>query len=210
MSDNGSGVLQIGINDAHEVVVNLPHDMTGHIVFSPQQARGLADTLIRKAVEAEAEHRAKLEAARIAAVPPVDRSKVCTTSGAPADQVRAEQTEKTGQHGAYIVLCADERAKGFVRPYRDAYKHVGQRLGCDDYKRPEGVMGGVCLNCGHTQPDHVQRNGACNAVTTMGRALSETYARDPKFYGSTFCVNCNRHLPVAEFIWTADGQQVGS
>jgi len=44
----------------------------------------------------------------------------------------------------------------------------------------------------------------------MGRALSETYARDPTFYGATFCVHCNKHLPVAEFVWTADGLQVGS
>lgn len=50
----------------------------------------------------------------------------------------------------------------------------------------------------------------CRGVTTMGRSLSETYARDPKFYSHTFCVNCNKHLPVEEFVWTADGQQVGS
>ena len=55
-----------------------------------------------------------------------------------------------------------------------------------------------------------RRVGGCRGVTRMGRALSETYARDPKFYGATFCVNCNKHLPVAEFVWTADGQQVGS
>jgi hypothetical protein len=30
----------------------------------------------------------------------------------------------------------------------------------------------------------------CGAETTMGSALSETYARDPKFYGGTFCCRC--------------------
>jgi hypothetical protein len=109
------------------------------------------------------------------AVPPVDRSKACTTTGEPVAKVRAEQTEATGQHKGYVVLCEDERKKGFVRPYRDEYKHL-----------------------------------TCGSVTSMGRALSETYARDPKFYGATFCVNCNRHLPVSEFVWTADGQAVGS
>ncbi len=112
-------------------------------------------------------------------VPPLDEepkpAALCTTSGEPVAKVRAEQTEATGQHKSYIVLCEDERKKGFVRPYRDAYKHL-----------------------------------TCGSVTTMGRALSETYARDPKFYGMTFCVNCNKHLPVAEFVWTADGEQVGS
>jgi hypothetical protein len=107
--------------------------------------------------------------------PPVDRSALCTTNGQPVDVVRANQTASTGQHDGYIVLCEDERKKGFVRPYRDAYRH-----------------------------------NTCGTITTMGRALSETYARDPSFYGATFCVNCNKHLPVAEFVWTADGARVGS
>lgn len=28
---------------------------------------------------------------------------------------------------------------------------------CDDYSRPEGVMGGPCLHCGRSQPEHVHR-----------------------------------------------------
>lgn len=121
--------------------------------------------------------------------------KLCTTNGQPVAEVRASQTNETGQHEAYIVLCPDERAKGFVRPYRDSYKHVGrsEELVSDDGTTFQGP-----------------RIGGCSSVTTMGRALSETYARDPTFYGATFCVNCNRHLPVAEFVWTADDQQVGS
>lgn len=104
-----------------------------------------------------------------------DQPKLCTTTGESVEKVRAEQTEPTGQHKGYVVLCPDERAKGFVRPYRDSYKHA-----------------------------------TCGAVTTMGLALSETYARNPQFYSATFCVHCNRHLPVAEFVWMVDGEQVGS
>lgn len=175
MSDNGPGSLEVGTNDAHEVVVNLPRDMTGHIVFSPQQARSLADTLLRKAVDAERAHREQLETARVAALPTVDRSKLCTTNGKPVDEVRRSQTNATGQHDGYIVLCDEERGKGFVRPYRDRYQHR-----------------------------------TCGGVTTMGRSLSETYARDPSFYGATFCCHCNAHYPVAQFTWTADGAVVGS
>jgi len=58
--------------------------------------------------------------------------------------------------------------------------------------------------------DQRDLESGCGSVTTMGRALSETYARDPTFYGATFCVSCNKHYPVAEFTWTADGMQVGS
>src|SRR3954467_6361571 len=115
-----------------------------------------------------------------------DGQKMCTTTGEPVEKVRAEQIETAGQHKSYIVLCPDERAKGFVRPYRDKYKHAGrlQQLVDDAGADP-----------------HQVRTGGCGTVTTMGRALSETYARDPKFYGATFCCGCNRHLPVAEFVW---------
>ena len=44
----------------------------------------------------------------------------------------------------------------------------------------------------------------CGSVTTMGQAIAETYARDPHFYGATFCVHCGKHRPVGadgEFVW---------
>lgn len=88
---------------------------------------------------------------------------------------RGVDSEKTDQHDIYLVLSEEERAKGFVRPYRDAYRHE-----------------------------------ECGTVTTMGRALSETYARQPSFYGATYCVRCRKHLPVGEFRWDADGTEVGS
>lgn len=50
----------------------------------------------------------------------------------------------------------------------------------------------------------------CRVVTTMGRALAETYARDPKFYGATYCVACRMHLPVSEFFWDGTTERVGS
>lgn len=50
----------------------------------------------------------------------------------------------------------------------------------------------------------------CGAVTTMGLALCETYARDPGFYGATYCCSCKRHALVGEFRWDEDGEVVGS
>src|SRR4051794_28814803 len=47
----------------------------------------------------------------------------------------------------------------------------------------------------------------CGAVTTMSLPIAETYARDPHFYGATFCVSCSKHLPVGpdgEFVWDID------
>ena len=62
---------------------------------------------------------------------------------------------------------------------------------------------------------------ACGTVTTMGQAIAETYARDPKFYGGTFCCRCGKHFPlrywdkekdavVEAFLWEPDGTPVGS
>jgi hypothetical protein len=53
----------------------------------------------------------------------------------------------------------------------------------------------------------------CGTVTTMGFTIAETYARDPKFYGATFCCTCGDHFPVGEdgqFIWLDDGSKVGT
>jgi len=65
---------------------------------------------------------------------------------------------------------------------------------------------------------HAVELGGCGGVTTMGLVLAETYARQPTFYGATFCVACSRHRPVGpdgEFYWlTAAGgatsQKVGT
>jgi hypothetical protein len=49
----------------------------------------------------------------------------------------------------------------------------------------------------------------CGGVTTMGLAIAETYARDPSFYGGTFCATCRAHYPVGadgEFVWVERGQ----
>lgn len=52
-----------------------------------------------------------------------DEPQRCTTSGESVAKVCAEQTEPTGQHKAYIILCDEEREKGFVKPYRESYRH---------------------------------------------------------------------------------------
>lgn len=61
------------------------------------------------------------------------------------------------------------------------------------------------------------RHTKCGAVTTMGDSLAETYARDPGFYGATFCATCRAHFPVGEageFVWIEssgrDGPPVGT
>lgn len=90
---------------------------------------------------------------------------------------RGVDKEPEGMNEVYLVLSDDERAKDFVRPYRDVYVHT-----------------------------------ACGAETRMGVAIAETYARNPSFYGATYCVRCQMHKPVGadgEFEWL-DGSKVGT
>jgi hypothetical protein len=60
---------------------------------------------------------------------------------------------------------------------------------------------------------HAEELGGCGAVTTMKQALAETYAREPGFYGSTYCVGCSRHRRVGEggeFFWDGTKEKVGT
>lgn len=47
----------------------------------------------------------------------------------------------------------------------------------------------------------------CGGLTRMGNELCETYARNPAFYGATYCAICGTHFPLINeqgkraFIW---------
>jgi hypothetical protein len=46
----------------------------------------------------------------------------------------------------------------------------------------------------------------------MAQVIAETYAREPGFYGATYCTTCRMHRPVGaggEFVWE-DGSKVGT
>jgi hypothetical protein len=135
----------------------------------------------------------------------------------------AETDEATGMQKAYLVLSPEERAKGFVRPVRAAYKHTGERpkyptrdLTPEELARYADVK--YVQYEGYPPEAEIlgrfwtaeQLRSGCGAGTKMGRDLSESYAREPKFYGATFCAGCRTHLPVAEFRWEPDGEVVGS
>ena len=138
-------------------------------------------------------------------------------------------------NACYLVLSDEERAKGFVRPVRTSYLHVGA-AGPQFPTRPltcveEELYGGGDLEAfvvfetypaGHkgsstgrfwTQQELDAVGKGCNAVTQMSRDIAETYAREPRFYGATYCVGCRMHRPVGErgeFTWVGTTERVGS
>lgn len=108
----------------------------------------------------------------------------------------------TAQADAYLVLSESERARGFVRPVRRSYVHVGPGGSEADPANP-------ALHGRTVSP--VTGRLACGRETRMSLEIAETYARDPSFYGATYCVGCRAHLPVAEFVWAdASTERVGS
>jgi hypothetical protein len=86
-----------------------------------------------------------------------------------------------GQHEDYWVLSDEDANQGYTRPFRKSYVHVGD---------PPA--------------------SGCGAVTIMSTKIAATYARDPSFYGSTFCCRCKTHFSVGQFKWDGTNELVGS
>lgn len=132
------------------------------------------------------------------------------------------------QNEVYLVLSEEERAKGFVRPYQTAYRHVGKRGAkyplrdlTDEEKERHSKFGYVkfevypeskspVMGKFWTQAELDSIETGCGHVTLMAREIAETYARNPQFYGSTYCMHCQKHLPVDEFVWSGTDERVGS
>jgi hypothetical protein len=98
---------------------------------------------------------------RVAAAIPVDRHAQQLVSGAPVPADRSHtQLKPNGQQQDYVVLSAEERAKGFVRPVRRTYVHekcgvattMGQSLAETYARDPKFYSGTFCCGCGKHFP----------------------------------------------------------
>lgn len=155
--------------------------------------------------------------------------KITLTDGSPVTPEHREIDPKTGMQKDYVVLSEEERAKGFVRLVRNSYRHVGipgptyllrdltneeRKLYGDNYAKFETYPEGSSrVGRFWTQKELDNIGKGCGVVTRMNAALSETYARDPFFYDSTYCVHCKTHFPVGEcgeFVWVDDNERVGT
>ena len=150
--------------------------------------------------------------------------KTCMADGGAVRPDHKEIDPATGQQRGYVALCPEERAKGFVRPVRQSYVHVGEHpkhplrdLTEEEKVRHEGCEYVSFEKYPESESPQVGRfwtkkdlSSGCGTETTMGLALAETYARDPKFYGGTFCTGCHEHFPVVEFVWAGTDEVVGS
>lgn len=137
---------------------------------------------------------------------------------------------RKGQQEGYVVLAEEEIAKGYVRPFRKSYRHVGAPAvaGLRDLTEEEreryDQFGYVKFQqypperspvTGRywRQADLDRVGKGCGVVTTMGDTIAATYARDPHFYSGTFCCGCGTHFPVGEsgeFVWDGTDERVGT
>lgn len=104
-------------------------------------------------------------------------------------------------------LTTDPEDPGLKRTTPDGQQEV--YLVLSEEERAKGFVRPV-----RTKYKHL----ACGTVTKMGEVLAETYARDPSFYGGTFCSHCGKHFRLREFVdgewknmfvWDQDGTPVG-
>lgn len=140
------------------------------------------------------------------------------------------ELKENGQQLAYVVLSDEERRKGFVRPVRRSYRHVGvprpsnlrdltederQQYSQFGYAKFEAYPESRSPLTGKfwTQAELDKIGQGCGTTTTMSQEIAETYARDPHFYGGTFCCHCRKHLRVGEygeFVWEGTDERVGT
>jgi hypothetical protein len=77
------------------------------------------------------------------------------TDGSPVTPDHREINPATGQQKGYVVLSAEERAKGFVRPVRRTYTHekcgrettMGLALAETYARQPDFYSGTFCATC---------------------------------------------------------------
>jgi hypothetical protein len=134
------------------------------------------------------------------------------------------------QNEVYLVLSEEEIDKGYVRPVRCTYIHVGipgpkyplrdlsdeqkdayRDSGYIKYEAyPEEMRPSLGRFWTQKQLDNVGKG--CKTVTTVSLSIAKTYARNPHFYGATYCAGCRMHRSVGkdgEFVWE-DGTRVGT
>lgn len=84
-----------------------------------------------------------------------DKPTTTLSDGSPVTEDHREIDPRTGMQKGYMVLSDEERAKGFVRPYRDTYMHkvcggptvMGRSIAETYARNPKFYSGTFCVFC---------------------------------------------------------------
>lgn len=185
MSDKIEGYLEVGVNDNNEIVINHPKMMS--------DANGVGHIVFSIN---QAQYLSHLLATK-----------------ASEDVNNLHRKEEEARHKVAEAIPVDRSSQTLadgspVTPDHRELKSNGQQKGyvvLSDAERAKGFVRPVRRTYRHTK---------CGGETSMGRALAETYARDPKFYSGTFCCTCGAHFDLVidgapQFTWVDDGSIVG-
>lgn len=186
MSDKVTGYLEVGLNDNDEIVINHPD-------LQPDE-KGVGHIVFSPN---QAEHLAHLLSTKAREAAANMRRK--------EDEARRKAAEAVPVNRADVTLA---NGSPVTPDYRELKPNGQQKdyVVLSDAERAKGFVRPVRRSYLHVK---------CGTVTTMGQSIAETYARDPRFYSGTFCVNCGAHFPLVvdgepQFTWADDGTAVGS
>lgn len=186
MSDKIEGYLEVGLNENDEIVVNHPD-------LQPDK-NGVGHIIFSVN---QAQHLSHLLAAKAGEAANNKRTKEIEAKRKAAEAIPVDRS---------ACVLADGSP---VTPDHRELKPNGQQkdyVVLSEAERKKGFVRPVRRTYQHTK---------CGGNTSMSQSIAETYARDPKFYGGTFCVNCGRHFDLvidgeSQFTWIDDGSAVGS
>lgn len=136
--------------------------------------------------------------------------KIVDSKTSKVNAARSRLIEAKREAAAAIPVDRMQRTLTDGSPVTDDHRDLkvnGQQKGyvvLSEAERAKGFVQPVRRTYVHTK---------CGAITTMGLALAETYARDPGFYSGTYCCGCGTHFTFGatdgDFVWD-DGTKVGA
>jgi hypothetical protein len=180
MSDKIEGFLVVGTNEKGEVVVNHPD-------LKPDE-NGVGHIVFSVN---QAEHFAHLLLSKAREAEREHRSRLWQEQVKNAPPVDRTQRQLSG-------------GKPETDDHREINPDTGQQKGYIVLTPQERAKGFV------RRVRRTYKHSKCGSTTTCSQDIAETYARDPSFYGGTFCCTCRAHFPLTEFHWIDDGEQVGT
>jgi len=186
MADKIEGFLEVGINDNDEIVINHPD-------LKPD-TNGVGHIVFSIN---QAQHLSHLLAVKANEASNAKRYREAEDRRKAAEAIPVDRSSQVLTDGSPVTPDHTEiTASGMQKAY----------VVLSDAERAKGFVRPVRRSYRHTK---------CGGVTSMGQKIAETYARDPKFYGGTFCCNCGAHFDLVikgepQFTWIDDDSAVGS
>lgn len=182
MGDRIEGFLEVGHNEMGEVIIN-------HTDLKPD-SNGVGHIVL---FPEQARNLATLLVEKVAQAESLTRAKLDAERMKVAAAIPVDRSARVLTDGSHVT---DDHRDILPSGLQKGYVVLSEAERAKGFVRPFRTS---------------YRHMKCGQITTMYRAISETYARDPSFYAGTFCATCCTHFPVGEdgeFTWLeTDGTQ---